>query len=106
MFRACHATVTHASAALHVSFGTNRPIRDQHRRTMEYVNNRRSSALTLPLVAGVAAASALVKPIAGAAKGVRRSMGVRPSGFASPQYRDGAFHNRLPSDVVASGNQS
>ncbi|MBO9524049.1 MAG: MBL fold metallo-hydrolase [Nocardioidaceae bacterium] len=69
------------------------------------MNRRRHSVLSLPLVAGVAAASALVRPVAGAARGVRRSMGGRPQGYSSPQYHDGAFHNRLPSLVVENGNQ-
>jgi L-ascorbate metabolism protein UlaG (beta-lactamase superfamily) len=67
--------------------------------------------MSLPIVAGVAAASALIKPVAGAARGVRRSMGVRPSAdldprlSESPQYHDGAFHNRLPSEVMVSSSQ-
>lgn len=72
---------------------------------MGCVNRRRHSVLSLPLVAGVAATSALLRPVAGAAKGVRRSMGSRPRGFQSPQYHDGAFHNRLPSHVVDGGSQ-
>ncbi|MGO4255724.1 MBL fold metallo-hydrolase [Marmoricola sp. RAF53] len=57
------------------------------------------------LAAAVGATAALVTPVTRATRGLRRSMGVTPTGIRSPQYRDGAFHNRLPSDVVASGNQ-
>jgi L-ascorbate metabolism protein UlaG (beta-lactamase superfamily) len=32
-------------------------------------------------------------------------MGANPTGFSSPQWRDGAFWNRLPSDVLETGNQ-
>ena len=64
------------------------------------------SRLRIPLVAAVATASAaLVSPVAGAARGVRRSMGARPAPtFDSPQFRDGLFHNRLPASIVAPGS--
>jgi L-ascorbate metabolism protein UlaG (beta-lactamase superfamily) len=61
------------------------------------------SRLRIPFLAtAVATASAaLVSPVAGVARGVRRSMGARPAAaYDSPQFRDGVFHNRLPMRVV------
>jgi L-ascorbate metabolism protein UlaG (beta-lactamase superfamily) len=64
---------------------------------------RRSRIPVLTLAA--AASAALVSPLAGAARGVRRSMGARPaSPYDSPQFHDGAFHNRLPMSVVEPGS--
>jgi L-ascorbate metabolism protein UlaG (beta-lactamase superfamily) len=69
-------------------------------------HNRGVSRLRIPLAAVVATASAaLVSPLAGAARGVRRSMGARPAAaYESPQFRDGVFHNRLPMTVVDPGS--
>jgi L-ascorbate metabolism protein UlaG (beta-lactamase superfamily) len=51
------------------------------------------------------ASVALVAPVAGAARGVRRSLGARPvRAFDSPQFWDGLFHNRLPMRVVEAGS--
>jgi L-ascorbate metabolism protein UlaG (beta-lactamase superfamily) len=60
----------------------------------------------IPILATVATASvALLAPVAGAARGVRRSMGARPgAAYDSPQFRDGYFHNRLPMTVVEPGS--
>jgi len=64
---------------------------------------RRSRIPVLTLAA--AASAALVSPLAGAARGVRRSMGARPvSPYDSPQFHDGVFHNRLPMSVVEPGS--
>jgi len=55
--------------------------------------------------------TALVRPVTGAAKDVRRSMAAndpfdeRPLAYDSPQFHDGAFHNRLPSNLLDSGNR-
>ena len=59
-----------------------------------------------PLLAAIATgAMGLVAPLAGAARGVRRSMGARPATrYDSPQYHDGTFHNRLPMTVVEPGS--
>jgi L-ascorbate metabolism protein UlaG (beta-lactamase superfamily) len=63
------------------------------------------SRLRIPILAAAATASvALVAPVAGAARGVRRSLGARPQAYDSPQYHDGAFHNRLPMSVVEPGS--
>jgi L-ascorbate metabolism protein UlaG (beta-lactamase superfamily) len=64
------------------------------------------SRFRLPLAAAIATASAaLVTPLAGAARGVRRSMGARPAAaYDSPQFHDGVFHNRLPMSVVEPGS--
>jgi L-ascorbate metabolism protein UlaG (beta-lactamase superfamily) len=63
------------------------------------------SRIRIPLLTAVAAASAaLVSPVAGAARGVRRSLGGRPAAYESPQFRDGYFHNRLPMTVVEPGS--
>jgi len=64
------------------------------------------SRFRIPVFAVVASASAaLVSPLAGAARGVRRSMGGRPAGgYDSPQFRDGLFHNTLPMTVVDPGS--
>jgi L-ascorbate metabolism protein UlaG (beta-lactamase superfamily) len=64
------------------------------------------SRFRIPFLAATAAASAaLVSPVAGAARGVRRSMGARPAAaYDSPQFRDGLFHNRLPMRVVEAGS--
>jgi L-ascorbate metabolism protein UlaG (beta-lactamase superfamily) len=58
----------------------------------------------LPLLAAVGVVPALV----GAARGVRRSLGVRPADdfSSSPQWHDGAFHNRLPAQVVEEGSRA
>lgn len=65
-----------------------------------------SRRLPVPLVAALATgAAALLSPVAGAARGVRRSMGARPTAaYDSPQFRDGTFHNRLPMSVVEPGS--
>ncbi|WP_221176908.1 MBL fold metallo-hydrolase [Nocardioides pocheonensis] len=64
------------------------------------------SRIRIPFLAAAATVSAaLVSPVAGAARGVRRSMGARPPGtYDSPQFRDGLFHNRLPMSVVEPGS--
>jgi L-ascorbate metabolism protein UlaG (beta-lactamase superfamily) len=64
------------------------------------------SRFRIPGFLAVATASAaLVAPVAGAARGVRRSMGARPKdSYDSPQFRDGVFHNRLPMSVVEPGS--
>ena len=64
------------------------------------------SRFRFPVLAAVATASAaLVTPLAGAARGVRRSMGARPdAAYDSPQFRDGVFHNRLPDSPVEAGS--
>ncbi len=64
------------------------------------------SRFRIPLFATAATVSAaLVGPLAGAARGVRRSMGARPAAaYDSPQFRDGHFHNRLPASVVDPGS--
>jgi L-ascorbate metabolism protein UlaG (beta-lactamase superfamily) len=76
---------------------------------MEHVNKNRSS-LKPALVAGLAAATTLVRPVTGATRGLRRSMAAdapfsRRSVHESPQFRDGVFHNRLPSEVAVSTSQ-
>lgn len=60
----------------------------------------------MPLLTSVATWSAgLVAPVAGAARGVRRSLGARPTtAYDSPQFHDGSFHNRLPMTVVEPGS--
>ncbi len=70
------------------------------------------ASFKIPVVATLAASAvALAGPLTGATKGLRRAMGVRPDArrdpriSGSPQFHDGVFHNRLPSDVVATGNQ-
>jgi L-ascorbate metabolism protein UlaG (beta-lactamase superfamily) len=64
------------------------------------------SRFRIPFLATAATVSAaLVSPVAGAARGVRRSMGARPAAaYDSPQFRDGLFHNRLPMRVVEAGS--
>jgi L-ascorbate metabolism protein UlaG (beta-lactamase superfamily) len=64
------------------------------------------SRFRIPVLAVAATASAaLVSPLAGAARGVRRSMGSRPAtDYDSPQFRDGAFHNRLPMSLIEPGS--
>ncbi|HEX2893031.1 MAG TPA: MBL fold metallo-hydrolase [Marmoricola sp.] len=63
------------------------------------------SRIRIPFLAAAAAASALVAPVTGAARGVRRSLGARPAAaYDSPQFRDGLFHNRLPMRVVEPGS--
>jgi L-ascorbate metabolism protein UlaG (beta-lactamase superfamily) len=64
------------------------------------------SRFRIPVVATVATVSAaLVAPLAGAARGVRRSMGARPAAeYDSPQFHDGVFHNRVPASVVEPGS--
>jgi L-ascorbate metabolism protein UlaG (beta-lactamase superfamily) len=65
------------------------------------------------LAAGFAAMSALVRPVAGAAKEIRRSMAAgdpfddrTPSiAYDSPQFHDGIFHNRLPSSLLDSSSR-
>jgi L-ascorbate metabolism protein UlaG (beta-lactamase superfamily) len=61
----------------------------------------------LPFVAAALGVSAaLVSPITGATRGVRRSMGGRPdTPFDSPHFRDGVFVNTLPASIVESGSQ-
>ena len=58
------------------------------------------------VAAAVATVSAvLASPVAGAARGVRRSLGARPAQvFDSAQFWDGLFHNRLPMRVVEAGS--
>ena len=62
--------------------------------------------IRIPVLAAAATASAaLLSPLAGAARGVRRSMGARPAeAYDSPQFHDGVFHNRLPMSVVEPGS--
>jgi L-ascorbate metabolism protein UlaG (beta-lactamase superfamily) len=64
------------------------------------------SRFRIPVVATVATVSAaLVAPLTGAARGVRRSMGARPAAeYDSPQFHDGVFHNRVPASVVEPGS--
>jgi L-ascorbate metabolism protein UlaG (beta-lactamase superfamily) len=64
------------------------------------------SRLRIPVRSVVATASlALAAPVAGAARGVRRSLGARPdTAYDSPQFHDGLFHNRLPMRVVDPGS--
>jgi L-ascorbate metabolism protein UlaG (beta-lactamase superfamily) len=63
------------------------------------------SRIRIPFLAAAATVSALVSPVTGAARGVRRSLGARPSAaYESPQYHDGVFHNRLPVSVVEPGS--
>lgn len=61
------------------------------------------------LAAAVGVAAALVSPVTNATRGLRRSMGanpeVDPRVSTSPQWRAGAFHNRLESHIVPPGNQ-
>ena len=57
------------------------------------------------LAAAVGATAALVSPVTNATRGLRRAMGANPTGFSSPQWRDGSFQNRLPSVMLDSGNQ-
>lgn len=65
----------------------------------------------LPFVAAaLGATAALVSPLANATRGLRRAMGATPAAehpriSNSPQWRDGAFWNRLPSGVLEPGNQ-
>ncbi len=65
-----------------------------------------SRRLTLPLMAGAALATGLVGPVAGAARGVRRSLGATPPAYDSPQFADGVFRNRLPSRLLDSADGS
>ncbi len=63
----------------------------------------------LPLLAALAVVPALGSAVAGATRGVRRSLGAdRPDHDVSdsPQWRDGLFHNRLPAPVVERGARS
>lgn len=63
------------------------------------------SRIRIPFLAAAATVSALVSPLAGAARGVRRSLGARPAAaYDSPQFHDGVFHNRLPVSVVEPGS--
>ncbi len=62
------------------------------------------------LAAAVGATAALVSPVTNATRGLRRAMGATPLATLpeisdSPQWRDGAFQNRLPSGVLEAGNQ-
>lgn len=61
------------------------------------------------LAAALGATAALVSPVANATRGLRRSMGANPEGdprvTSSPQWRDGAFWNRLESHVVPTSGQ-
>lgn len=63
------------------------------------------------LAAALGATAALVSPVTNATRGLRRAMGATPSPentprlTESPQWRDGAFWNRLPSGVLEAGNQ-
>ncbi len=60
----------------------------------------------IPFVAAaLGATAALVSPVTNATRGLRRAMGATPTFFDSPQWRDGAFWNRLPSGVLDPGNQ-
>lgn len=56
------------------------------------------------LAAALGATAALVSPVTNATRGLRRAMGASPEGdprvTASPQWRDGAFWNRLESHVL------
>lgn len=57
------------------------------------------------LAAALGATAALASPITHATRGLRRAMGATPTFFDSPNWRDGAFQNRLPSGIVPSGGQ-
>ncbi len=62
------------------------------------------------LAAAFGATAALLSPVTNATRGLRRAMGANPGAknpqiSGSPQWRDGAFWNRLPSDVLDPGNQ-
>jgi L-ascorbate metabolism protein UlaG (beta-lactamase superfamily) len=77
------------------------------------VKQRRVPVAGLTVAAGIAAVTALVRPVTGAAKEIRRSMAAgdpfddrpAPPTYDSPQFRDGVFHNRLPSSLLDSGNR-
>jgi L-ascorbate metabolism protein UlaG (beta-lactamase superfamily) len=77
------------------------------------VKQRRVPVAGLTVAAGIAAVTALVRPVTGVAKEIRRSMAAgdpfddrpEPRSYASPQFRDGVFHNRLPSSLLDSGNR-
>ncbi len=56
--------------------------------------------------AGLAVATGLVAPVAGAARGVRRSLGSAPPPYDSPQFHDGVFRNRLPARLLDSSDTS
>jgi L-ascorbate metabolism protein UlaG (beta-lactamase superfamily) len=64
----------------------------------------------IPLVAvALGATAALVSPVTNATRGLRRAMGANPDPghdriTHSPQWRDGAFWNRLPSYVADPGS--
>lgn len=69
-------------------------------------HNGRVSRFRFPVLAlALSASAALVNPVANATRGLRRSIGATPGAFDSPQYRDGAFWNRLPSAVVEGSAQ-
>jgi L-ascorbate metabolism protein UlaG (beta-lactamase superfamily) len=62
------------------------------------------------LAVAIGATAALVSPVTNATRGLRRAMGATPAATdsaisGSPQWRDGAFWNKLPSDVLETGNQ-
>lgn len=77
------------------------------------MKQRRVPLAGLTVAAGIAAVTALVRPVTGAAKEVRRSMAAgdpfddhpQPIAYDSPQFRDGIFHNRLPSSLLDRGKQ-
>ena len=65
----------------------------------------------MPLIAAaLGATAALVSPVTNATRGLRRSMGANPERDprvnASPQWRDGAFWNRLESHVMPQSSES
>lgn len=62
------------------------------------------------LAAALGATAALASPVTNATRGLRRAMGANPGAEHpgikdSPQWRDGAFWNRLESQVLPSGGQ-
>ena len=60
----------------------------------------------LPLLRAGLAAAAVLPSLVTAARGVRRSLGAGNRRFdyrGSPQFRDGLFHNRLPSTIAPEG---
>jgi L-ascorbate metabolism protein UlaG (beta-lactamase superfamily) len=77
------------------------------------VRERRLPLAGLTVAAGIAAVTALIRPVTGAAKEVRRSMAAgdpfddrpTPNRYDSPQFHDGSFHNRLPSKMLESSGR-
>jgi L-ascorbate metabolism protein UlaG (beta-lactamase superfamily) len=77
------------------------------------VSERRVPLTGLTVAAGIAAVTALIRPVTGAAKEIRRSMAAgdpfhdrtTQAAYDSPQFQDGAFHNRLPSKMLESSGR-